>query len=73
MVDRSKIVKRIHGLSARRVKTIVGYVAKMIDYSENQEMDISKTVVVGYSLWGHVAGLSASQAKNTVGYMVGEF
>ncbi|XP_046627852.1 pancreatic triacylglycerol lipase-like [Neodiprion virginianus] len=70
VVDWSKISKQLYGFARRRVYMVGGYVAKLIDYLETKGMDVSELIVIGHSLGGHIAGLTALQATNTVGYVI---
>ncbi|XP_043258204.1 phospholipase A1 VesT1.02-like [Colletes gigas] len=71
VVDWQKISKRPYLWVSRRIPMISKYVSSMINFLEEQGMDISKVTVVGHSLGAHIAGLSSHYAKKRVDFVVG--
>ncbi|XP_031833782.1 pancreatic triacylglycerol lipase-like [Nomia melanderi] len=70
VIDWSTISIRPYLWASRRVVMVAQYTSRMIDFLQKQGMNLSKVTIVGHSLGGHVAGLSAHYAKGTVAYVV---
>ncbi|XP_076234044.1 lipoprotein lipase-like [Calliopsis andreniformis] len=70
VLDWSSISIRPYLWCSKRVLMVSQYTSKMINYLENHGMDVSKLTIVGHSLGGHIAGLSAHYAKHQVNYVV---
>ncbi|XP_033322503.2 pancreatic triacylglycerol lipase-like [Megalopta genalis] len=69
-IDWSTITLRPYIWATKRVVMVGQYSASMIDFLQSQGMDLSQLTLVGHSLGGHVAGLSAYYAKGRVEYVV---
>lgn len=72
VIDWSRISIRPYLWASRRVVMVAQYTSRMIDFLQKQGMNLSKVTIVGHSLGGHVAGLSAYYAKGTISYVVGK-
>ncbi|CAL7948587.1 unnamed protein product [Xylocopa violacea] len=70
VVDWSSIALRPYIWSSNRVLMVAQFVSRMIDFLVSQGMSPSRVTVVGHSLGGHVAGLSAHYAKHQLNYVV---
>ncbi|XP_076750412.1 pancreatic triacylglycerol lipase-like [Xylocopa sonorina] len=70
VIDWSSIAKRPYVWSSSRVLMVSQYVSKMIDFVVSQGLNPSRVTVVGHSLGGHVAGLSAHYASHKLNYVV---
>lgn len=71
VVDWSKITLRPYVWASMHVVSVGKYVAKMIDFLEEQGIDLETTTLSGHSLGAHVMGLAGYYAKNKVNYIVG--
>ncbi|XP_011498556.1 PREDICTED: pancreatic triacylglycerol lipase-like [Ceratosolen solmsi marchali] len=71
IVDWSKIAKGTYIWSAMHVVQVGKHVAKMIDFLEEQGINLNTTSLSGHSLGAHVVGLAGYYAKNKVNYIVG--
>ncbi|XP_078032903.1 pancreatic triacylglycerol lipase-like [Augochlora pura] len=69
-IDWSTITLRPYIWATKRVVMVAQYSASMIDFLQSQGMNLSQLTVVGHSLGGHVAGLSAHYAKGQVANVV---
>ncbi|XP_017879823.1 phospholipase A1-like [Ceratina calcarata] len=70
LIDWSAISNKSYQWSASRVLMVAQYVSKMIDFLVTRGMKPSNVTIVGHSLGGHVAGLSARYAKSNVNYVI---
>ncbi|XP_076637861.1 phospholipase A1-like isoform X2 [Colletes latitarsis] len=70
-VDWSTIAKTPYIWASNRVLEVAKYISSMINFLETQGMDVSQLTIVGHSLGGHIAGLSALNAKSQPKYIVG--
>ncbi|XP_054010936.1 uncharacterized protein LOC128893753 [Hylaeus anthracinus] len=71
LVDWSPITKNSYPFACNRVVMVGKHVSSMIDFIEDQGVDVSKMTTVGHSLGAHVAGLAAYYARSKVDYVVG--
>lgn len=72
VVDWSRITLRPYGWAASHVLDVGKYVAKMIDFLEDQGVNLNTVTLTGHSLGAHVMGLAGYYAKNKVNYVVGK-
>lgn len=73
VVDWSKISMRPYIWASKRVSMVGQFISTMIDFLEEQGMDLSKTILIGHSLGAHVAGLAARNAQSEISFVVGKF
>lgn len=59
--------------ASKRVSMVGQFISTMIDFLEEQGMDLSKTILIGHSLGAHVAGLAARNAQSKISFVVGKF
>jgi len=59
--------------ASKRVSMVGQFISTMIDFLEEQGMDLSKTILIGHSLGAHVAGLAARNAQSEISFVVGKF
>ncbi|KAJ8683778.1 hypothetical protein QAD02_019570 [Eretmocerus hayati] len=71
VVDWSRITFRPYVWARTHVPDVAKYVAKMIDFLEDQGINLNYTTLAGHSLGAHVMGLAAYNAKGEVNYVVG--
>ncbi|GAB1868327.1 phospholipase A1 [Camponotus japonicus] len=71
VVDWSKISMRPYIWASKRVSMVGQFISTMIDFLEEQGMDLSKTILIGHSLGAHVAGLAARNAQSEISFVVG--
>ncbi|KAL6432562.1 hypothetical protein ACFW04_006852 [Cataglyphis niger] len=71
VVDWGSISRRPYIWASNRVVMVGQFVSTMIDFLEEQGMDLSKTILIGHSLGAHVAGLAAFNAQSKVNFVVG--
>ncbi|XP_072747044.1 pancreatic triacylglycerol lipase-like [Anoplolepis gracilipes] len=71
VIDWSKISIRPYIWASQRVGIVGQFVSTMIDFLEEQGMDLSKTLLVGHSLGAHIVGLAARNAQGKVNFVVG--
>ncbi|XP_043258017.1 uncharacterized protein LOC122400559 [Colletes gigas] len=71
LIDWSRISKTPYSYASHQVITVGKYVSSMIDFLQEQGMDVSQLTIAGHSLGGHVAGLAGHYANSTVNYIVG--
>jgi predicted alpha/beta hydrolase len=72
VVDWGKIAKSTYVWASMHVVNVGKHVAKMIDFLEEQGIDLGTTSLSGHSLGAHVMGLAGYYAKNKVNYIVGK-
>lgn len=72
VVDWSKFTLRPYVYATSHVKQVGKFVAQMVDFLEENGMDLKDLTLVGHSLGAHVVGLASYYAKGKPYYVVGE-
>ncbi|XP_036143465.1 pancreatic triacylglycerol lipase isoform X4 [Monomorium pharaonis] len=72
LIDWREVAKHLYVKAVRGMPLVSQRVALLIDFLENNaNLDPDRTTVIGFSLGGHVAGLSARFATSKIGAVVG--
>ncbi|KYN04718.1 Pancreatic lipase-related protein 2 [Cyphomyrmex costatus] len=67
LIDWRATANHLYAKSARSAPFVSQYIALLIDFLENNaSLDPKKTAIIGYSLGGHIAGLSARFATSKI-------
>ncbi|KAG5324356.1 LIPR2 protein, partial [Acromyrmex heyeri] len=73
LIDWRAAANHLYSKSARSTPIVSQYVALLIDFLENNaSLDPDRTTIIGYSLGGHIASLSARFATGKIREVVGK-